>query len=111
MRPNEQLSERIDCFKKRKKLPERSGDYWSADDLNTLKESYWDGVSISEIALQMGRNEVATYQQLAKMGLLSRQCKPRNREKKKSRAECLCPVCSVTHCQNCGKECPDAGRD
>ena len=35
----------------------------------------------------------------------------RNREKKKSRVECLCPVCGVTHCQNCGKECPDAGRN
>lgn len=103
--------EELIALRSGKKLPERSGDYWSADDLNTLEGLYWDGVSISEIALRMGRNEVATYQQLAKMGLLSSQCKPRNREKKKSRAECLCPVCGVTHCQNCGKECPDAGRN
>lgn len=101
--------EELIALRSGKKLPERSGDYWSADDLNTLKELYWDGVSISEIALRMGRNEVATYQQLAKMGLLSSQCRSRNRAKKKVRPECLCPVCSVTHCRNCGKGCSYAG--
>lgn len=82
------------------KPPERSGDYWSPDDLRTLEELFWSGTSISEIALQMGRNEVATYQQIFKMGLLSSQCRPRNREKRKHESQCLCPACEVAGCQN-----------
>lgn len=63
-----------------KNVPEHSGDYWSIDELAALEELYWNGVSISEIALRLGRNEVDTYQQLAQMGFLSGQC--RHREKK-----------------------------
>ena len=97
------------ALRKGSKPPERSGDYWSPDDLRTLEELFWGGTSISKIALLMGRNEVATYQQIFKMGLLSSQCRPRNREKRKHEAQCLCSVCGVTGCQNCGRGCPNAG--
>lgn len=97
------------ALRKGTKAPKSSGDYWSPDNLHALEELFWTGISISEIALQMGRNEVATYQQLFKMGLLSSQCRPRNREKKKPRAECLCFMCGVTSCQNRGRGCATAG--
>ena len=54
-----------------RKAPERSGEYWSKEDLETLQNLFWEGVNLSEIAIRLGRNEVATYQQLTKRGLLS----------------------------------------
>lgn len=102
------FQEELIALRKGTKAPERSGDYWSPDDLRALEKQFWTGTSISEIALQMGRNEVATYQQLSKMGLLSSQCRPRNREKR-LKAECLCSVCDVTSCENHGRGCSNAG--
>ena len=93
-----------------RKPAQRTGEYWTQTEIQFLVEHFHSGVGLSELALQLDRNEVAVFQQLAKLGLLAGQCKPRSRRKKVSAPEgCLCPVCGVADCQNCGKECTHAG--
>ena len=92
------------------KLAERSGEYWSKEDIQLLKRLYCqDGIGISEIALLLKRSEGAVCQQLTKMGLLTPQGRHRTRKKKADETtelagRCLCPHCSEKTCQNCGKE-------
>lgn len=94
-----------------RKVPQRSGDYWSPEEQEKLKRCFLeDGAGLSEMALEFERTEIAIYQQLDKAGLLAQQCKSRNRRPKNSeKPRCSCPTCTVTSCQNCGKECPNAG--
>lgn len=92
------------------KQAQRSGDYWSKDDLDRLNQMFADGCGFSEIAMTLDRNEVSIYQQLSKSGLLAAQCKSRSRRVKQiDRPQCLCPDCAVADCRNCGKECAHAG--
>ena len=96
------------------KPAQRSGEYWSKEELQQIENLYEEGVGMSDIALRFDRTEVAVFQQLGKMGLLSRQCRPRAHKKKgevklELPGGCHCPHCNVTECQNCGKECPYAG--
>ena len=94
-----------------KKVPRRSGDYWPPEEQEKLRHCFLeDGDGLSEMALKFERSEIAIYQQLEKAGLLVQQCKPRNRRPKSpEEPRCFCPTCAVTACQNCGKECPNAG--
>lgn len=96
------------------KPAERSGEYWSKEDIQLLEQRYYEGSGISDIALKFGRSEGAVCQQLTKMGLLSRQCRPRAHKKKAEEPTeypdgCLCNLCHVKDCKNCRKECPYAG--
>ena len=93
-----------------KNPPERSGECWTKDELEQLKLLYYSGAGFSEIALKLKRTEVAVFQQASKIGILSQQCKPRNRvPKQQSHTACLCPDCAMADCPNCGKECLYAG--
>lgn len=94
-----------------KKPAQRSGEYWSKEELQRIEDLYEEGVGMSDIALQFDRTEVAVFQQLGKMGLLSRQCRPcaHKQEKSELAGGCHCPTCQVKDCQNCGKEHPYAG--
>ena len=93
-----------------KKAAERTGEYWTQEEVQLLVEHFHSGVGLSEMALQLERNEVAVFQQMAKMGLLAGQCRPRSPKKKTPvQGRCLCPECDVADCQNCGKECTHAG--
>ena len=98
------------ALRTRQKPAQRSGEYWSKEELQQIEDLYEEGVGMSDIALRFDRTEVAVFQQLGKMGLLSRQCRPRAHKQEKSElAEgCHCPTCKVKGCQNCGKECPYA---
>lgn len=96
------------------KPAQRSGEYWSKEEFRQIENLYDEGVSISDIALRFDRTEVAVFQQLGKMGLLSRQCRPRIHKKKGEEKpeipeECLCLYCTVKDCPNCRKECSHAG--
>ena len=88
----------------------RSGDYWSKEELEEMVQMFVGGMGLSDIALHFDRNEVSIYQQLSKSGLLSAQCRPRNRcAKRIDGPQGLCPACAVANCENCGKECAYAG--
>lgn len=89
--------------------PERQGDYWSEDDLKELNQLFDDGFGISETAIYMCRTEVAVYQQLLKLGALSRQCVPRARRPKPLTCGCLCPDCRKEDCPSHGKGPDHAG--
>ena len=93
-----------------KKAAKRTGEYWTQEEVQLLVEHFHSGVGLSEMALQLERNEVAVFQQMAKMGLLAGQCMPRSPKKKLPvPGRCLCPMCGVADCQNCRKECAHAG--
>ena len=90
--------------------PQRSGEYWTEDEVRQLTIMFESGMGISEIAIQLDRSEISVYQQLEKRGLLSAHSKPRNRSKKeRTMADCLCPFCGNNTCKNCGKDCSHAG--
>ena len=89
--------------------PEHSRNFWSKEDLEKLTRRFWEGCGISQTAIEMGRTEVAIYQQLLKQGLLQQQCIPRPKRPREEDCDCLCPVCTKTDCPNCGKEPKNAG--
>ena len=90
--------------------PQRSGEYWTEDEVQQLTIMFEEGIGISEIAIELDRTEVAIYQQIDKKGFWAAQCKPRNRGKKERiTADCLCPFCGNNTCKNCGKDCSHAG--
>lgn len=96
------------------KPAERSGEYWSKEDIQLLEQRYYEGSGISDIALQFGRSEGAVCQQLTKMGLLTPQGKHRTRKKEADKTTeypkgCLCHLYQVKDRVNCKKECPYAG--
>lgn len=97
------------ALRRGQKQAQRSGDYWSTDELEELSHMFDDGCGFSELALHFGRNEVAIYQRLSKSGLLSPQCKTRNRRSRVVEQECLCPFCAVPDCKSIGRECFNAG--
>jgi len=101
--------EALAALRSGKAPPERSRDYWSKEDVETLTRSFWECHGISQMALEMGRSEIALYQKLLKMGLLSPQCDPRPKRPRPESCDCLCPACSNKDCPNYGKEHKNAG--
>lgn len=90
--------------------PQRSGEFWTEDEVRQLTVMFESGTGISEIAIQLERSEISVYQQLEKRGFLSAQSKSRNRNKKERPIPgCLCPFCGNDSCKNCGKDCSHAG--
>ena len=80
--------------------PQRSGEYWTEDEVRQLTNMFESGIGISEITIQLNRSEISVYQQLEKRGFLSAQSKPRNRSKKKPPTTgCLCPFCGNSSCK------------
>ncbi len=101
--------EQLIALRTGKKQAQRSGDYWTKEDQEKLPQLFAEGYGISELAIIFDRNKVAIYQQLSKSGLLSQQCKSRNRRARVYEPQCLCPFCAISDCKNCGKECAHAG--
>ncbi len=89
-----------------KKPAQHSGDYWSEEDKQKLHCLFMEGCRLSEIALELNRTERGIVTQLDRAGLLAPQARPRGR---RNQHKCLCPNCAVVNCQNCGKECGNAG--
>lgn len=93
-----------------KKLPQRSGEYWSEEERKDLQRRFMEGDDLSKLALHYKRGELAIIEQLIRAGLMKQQGRPRNRRSKKARgSQCLCKVCDVASCQNCGRGCAYAG--
>lgn len=103
-------NEKLIALRTGQEQAKRSGEYWSKEESAEMTQMFVEGCGLSKMALHFNRNEVSIYQQLSKSGLLSLQCKPRNRRTKQPDCpQCLCTVCPVTDCPNCGKEGPHAG--
>ena len=92
------------------KRPPRSGETWSKDELRQLKELFYEGVGISELATIFGRTELAVVQKLKEMGAFEQQCRPRGPNQNPTPGyQCQCPNCPLTNCPNFGKEFCHAG--
>ena len=50
----------------------RDREYWTAEDIETLKNEYYAGTSINEIAIMLDRSESAVYQKIEQLGLCIR---------------------------------------
>lgn len=87
---------------------ERSGEYWSDDERDTLRRLYMDGTGISQIALYLQRSENAVVQQLIVQNLLTPPGNSRGRRKTESRCRCPkvkdCPYYFDGNCSCYGEE-------
>lgn len=82
--------ERVRAMRQRTAQLEREGMYWTEDEKVQLRQSIWDDLDITEIALNLQRTEMAVLQQAQLMGLYrkARNCPPRKQKRK-----CLCEQC------------------
>lgn len=72
-------------------LPERAGEYWKPAEREELKQRFYQGQGITEIALQLQRSEMAVVQQLMTAGLFTSPGASRTR--KGTAPRCLCEKC------------------
>ena len=93
--------ELIQAYRNGYMMPERSGNFWSKEEVDHLSELFFDGCDISSIALKLQRSEVAVFQQLMYQGFIKSYGVRRYREKNK--AKCLCSKCDLQErCPKCG---------
>ena len=76
---------------------------WNEIDNNSLKKLFYDGCGITEIAVQLGRSERATYKQIENLGLFRKIYK--TSEKSKQCLKCICPTCGFYIAGQCPKDC------
>lgn len=82
----------------------RDREYWTAEDVETLKTEYYDGTSINEIALLLDRSESAVYQKIEQLGLYIRSAdSSRRRNGTAKGGVCLCErcKCDLSTCPRC----------
>lgn len=97
-------------LRKGEKPPERSGEYWSKEERQSLICDFTDGEGISNMAVKYKRTELAVVQELKNAGMFKNQS--RHRRKNRICIDdlcCHCPSCAIKDCPNCGKEFCDAG--
>lgn len=72
----------------------RDREYWTAEDIETLKNEYYAGTSINEIAIMLDRSESAVYQKIEQLGLCIRSAvSSRRRNGTAKEGVCLCESC------------------
>ena len=70
---------------------DRQGDYWTAEERESLAQKFHEGVGITAMALELQRTESAVIQQIEAMDLFGR--KKKNSSPKQPR--CLCSSCQL----------------
>lgn len=70
---------------------DREGDYWTAEERESLAQKFHDGMGITAIALELQRTESAVIQQIEAMDLFGR--KKKTSSPKQPR--CLCSSCQL----------------
>ena len=66
MRSEEAFQESVRSMRNQTLRADRAGDYWRDDEKNRLRILFDSGVGITEIALELGRSELAVYPQTEK---------------------------------------------
>lgn len=86
---------------------DREGEIWRDDEKQKVKEMFENGYGISEIALSVGRAELATTQQIEKMDLYQRALNPKRAKPLPKPPTCLCDTCELdkSACPRCGACC------
>jgi len=90
--------------------PEREGEYWTDDERELLRRSFDEGVSVTDLAIQLHRSEPAIMQQIEKQDLYGRKINPRRKKFEKSHV-CACSSCRAPEelcplakkCNACGE--------
>ena len=108
---NPELQEQLKQIRQCPETLERTGEYWSKDDREILRQLYREGRGISEIAVMLQRSEFAVMMQLADMGEIRRSKRTRALKKGKCLCEnCCrgpehpdCPRCKEGRCANAGE--------
>lgn len=80
---------------------DRQGDYWTADEKETLARKFREGEGITAMALELQRTESAVIQQIEAMDLFGR--KKKNPTPKQ-------PCCLCANCKLDPAACPHQGR-
>jgi len=74
--------------------------YWSNEDRERLQRMFYDGDSITDMALTFQRSEPAIFAQLQEMGMFKRSRAARQKD-----SECLCSKCSLyPDCDKCREQ-------
>lgn len=82
----------------------RDREYWTTEDIETLKNEYYAGTSINEIAIMLDRSESAVYQKIEQLGLCIRNAdSSRRRNGTAKEGVCLCESCKCdsSACPRC----------
>ncbi len=74
---------------------DREGDYWTDDEREQLKKSFYEGVGITQMSQKFQRTEPAIIQQIEKLNLYKRKEAPSRRKTSHKEPACLCSFCSV----------------
>ena len=80
---------------------DREGDYWTAEERESLAQKFHEGVGITAMALELQRTESAVIQQIEAMDLFGR--KKKNPMPKQ-------PCCLCANCKLYPAACPHQGR-
>ena len=88
--------------------PERGGEYWTDDERELLRRSFEEGVSVTDLAIQLHRSEPAIMQQIEKQDLYGRKANPQRRKNVKEHV-CLCSSCRAPEglCPRLQRQCGD----
>ena len=82
----------------------RDREYWTAEDIETLKNEYYAGTSTNEIAIMLDRSESAVYQKIEQLGLCIRSADA-SRRRNGTAKECVCLCesckCDLSACPRC----------
>lgn len=99
-------------LEKRKELVARRSGYielenyhagWTPEEMDSMGKMFYDGIGISEIAIRLGRSEIAIFQKLNSEELFRRIRKPNGTH---AVPTCKCSKCKLqTQCKNGGGQC------
>jgi len=82
---------------------EREGAIWRDDEKQKVKSMFDEGYGLSEIALSIGRSEMAITQQIENMDLYQRALNPKRAKSPPKPPACLCDTCVLdkSACPRC----------
>jgi hypothetical protein len=108
MMKDKTITETVKCMRCQAIRMERQGDYWTDAEKRDLEQMFFEGIGISEIAVQLQRTEPAIWQQIEKMDLYGRQQRPQRIPRAVQKPECLCRNCRAAwnDCPRYGDSCP-----
>ena len=87
LQSNSSKAEQVRKMRDRTEPVDRQQEYWTDDELQRLETMFYEGVGITDIALELGRSEIAIFNRIK--GFYRRVRAPRQ-----SKAECLCRKCA-----------------
>lgn len=95
------IREKIKAMRANSSNLENNKAFWNKDADKELRNMYYDGYGITEIAIKIGRTENSVFQRIKKLKLEEK--KYNTCGKKKSSDKCLCSQCEFFMSSSCTK--------